>query len=402
MKLYEDERGIGHIAGFLLLAVLTIVGLVGWRVYDINLQESVKQQGNDFGPWEQRIADGVKSKNCTEVAPTFPSSYYQGPLTDTHFHPPNIPDSDPESGNSDYLGEKVFTSLGVNITMGDIVCMFNADGSTPKNILAFFPAFPSTHKYSVEVVRRTMQQYPGVFAPFLNPPGECKPGDMENCSQTVDAAKLDEILSLEPGLFKGYGEIGLYGHENGPEPLAPNAPRLQAIYPVLRKHGIKKVFFHLGEGQKAAFDEVLKANRDITFIFHGDQLVPKNDDGSQNLSQIDDLLYDNPNAYYGVDEFWMDTFLLHEKGSKEEVLKHLSDYGPLLEYDLANWKPFIERHPDQVLWDTDRGTYLWATDIEVGRALVKYARRFIAELDPFVQEKYAYKNAKRAYAAQSN
>ena len=93
-------------------------------------------------------------------------------------------------------------------------------------------------------------------------------------------------------------------------------------------------------------------------------------------------------------------FLLNEKGNKQQVLKHFSDYEPLLEKDKATWKAFIERYPNQVMWDTDRGTYLWAMDLDVGRALVSYARAFIATLDPSVQEKYAYKNAERILADQ--
>src|SRR3989338_2929709 len=271
MRLANNQTGLAHLLIMLLVVLaLTVIGFTGWRVF------------STLDPWEQRVADGVEQTTCTTKPPTFPKNYYQGPLIDAHFHPANIPDADPASSDKSYLDEKLYTSLGVNITMGDFVCMFKSDGSTPRNILAFFPAFPGTHKYSIEVVRQTAKHYPGVFVPFLNPPGSC---DETECSQTVDAQTLNEMLSLYPGLFKGYGEIGLYGHEGGPKPLPPDAPRLRAIYKTLRKHGIKKVFLHLGEGQKESFSRVLKANRDITFIFHGDQLVTKNEDGSQNLRQ---------------------------------------------------------------------------------------------------------------------
>ncbi len=82
--------------------------------------------------------------------------------------------------------------------------------------------------------------------------------------------------------------------------------------------------------------------------------------------------------------------------SKEEFFEHFEDYESLLEKDVKTWKTFIEKHPDQIIWGTDRGGIaLWSIDEDVGITLTNYARAFIARLDPAVQEKFAYKNAEK-------
>jgi hypothetical protein len=139
----------------------------------------------------------------------------------------------------------------------------------------------------------------------------------------------------------------------------------------------------------------LRANPDINFVFHGDQLITYKD-GKQDLSKIDDLLSKYPNVLYGIDELYGDKWLLRKEITKEEFLKHFEDFESLLEQDLATWKGFIERHPDQVVWDTDRGgLVVWSLNLDVSLTLNNYSRAFIGRLDPNVQEKFAYKNAQR-------
>ncbi|MBI4034546.1 hypothetical protein HY380_01455 [Candidatus Saccharibacteria bacterium] len=386
----RDQSGLAHILLFLILVTAAVAAIFFWRVKGNEPDTKIAKLPD---VWQKRIDDALKPTACNlRPAPKPPADSYQGPLIDAHFHPPSLPD--PSPGDTDYLKEKLHTSLGVNITFEEIACLFRHDGTTPRHILSFFPVWPNIYRYQIEVVKQVMQRYPDMFVPFINPPDS---DDSPSGSQTVNAKMLEKMLSIEPGLFAGYGEIGLYGHEGGARPLPPDSPRLQAIYKVLRQHGVKKVFFHLGEGMRDSFDKILRANRDITFIFHGDQLIKQLPDGSQDISQIDYLLKRNPNVAYGIDELFGDVFLLNERGTKKEVLSHFKDYAPLLEKDLKTWKAFIERYPDQVMWDTDRGTYLWVMDVKIGRTLARYARAFIVRLDPSVQAKYAYKNAEYWY-----
>ena len=91
-----------------------------------------------------------------------------------------------------------------------------------------------------------------------------------------------------------------------------------------------------------------------------------------------------------------DVLLLNNDHTKEEFIAYFKDYAPLLKQDLNTWKEFIEKHPNQVLWDTDRGVgSIWSIDPEVALTLNNYSRAFIGRLDPTVQEKFAYQNAER-------
>ena len=203
-------------------------------------------------------------------------------------------------------------------------------------------------------------------------------------------------------MFKGFGESGLYARQGGAAELPPDSQRLLEIYPVVKEHGLV-VYFHLGEGQKEAFERVLEANPGVKFIWHGDQLVKYGENGAQDLSALEEILNNHSNAYYGVDELYGDVWLIRSGKSKQDFMNHLKDRDALLEKDLKTWKGFIERHPDQVLWGSDRGVViLWSMDLEVSKALTEYVRAFIGRLDPSVQEKFAYKNAERLIQGKTN
>ncbi|HEY4527319.1 MAG TPA: amidohydrolase family protein, partial [Candidatus Paceibacterota bacterium] len=177
--------------------------------------------------------------------------------------------------------------------------------------------------------------------------------------------------------------------------LPPDSARMRAIYPVVRQHDLL-VYVHLGEGQQTSFERALSENPDINFIFHGDQLIVYGQNGRQDLSALDEILTRHPNAFYGIDELYGDTWLLRPDVSKEKFFAHFKNYRELLQKDTATWKAFIERHPRQVLWGTDRGAIArWTMDPDVGIYLTRYARAFIALLDPAVQDLFAHENAER-------
>ncbi len=67
---------------------------------------------------------------------------------------------------------------------------------------------------------------------------------------------------------------------------------------------------------------------------------------------------------------------------------------------MGDWKEVIEAHPDRFMWGTDRGGIaIWTYDLAVGLRLVDYARAFIGQLDPGVQELFGYRNAERLIEA---
>jgi len=341
--------------------------------------------------WKRVFAKAFETVDCPKPRDpnSLPEGYYQGPMIDTHIHLQNLPGGAPGFPDDYYTGD----NLGIKRSMEEWVCMLNVEGT--KQGWGFFPVAEPIIPESVDVVKMTLEKYPHLFVPFINPPGKVE--------ATVAAEELEMMLNVEPGLFKGYGEIGLYGNPNSP-PLSPNSTTLMEIYPVIKKHKLM-VYFHPDQGQKEAYENVARANPNLIFVFHGGNLfnISKTQAGISHdekvLVFIEELLYDNQNIYYTVNELYGGDWLLEPGRSKEKFLENFADYEALLKIDLPMWEGFIERHPDQVLWGTDRGgPAIWDKDPEVALALNNYTRVFIDRLDPLVQEKFAYKNAERLIA----
>ncbi|MBI4086694.1 amidohydrolase family protein [Candidatus Kaiserbacteria bacterium] len=388
-------RRSAYVLGGLLVVAVILGGVHLWRRMDAQAIRRMSAYASFVigQVWDTRVSAALgkplEETNCPPPPERHPyRSSYLGPMVDTHVHMAPIPDGPVAS-------DELRPTLGVNLTIADYVCMMDTEGTS--KAFTFFPVWEPIISESVDVVDKTMERYPDRFVPFLMPPDR---DDRPDGFPTVTADILSNMLKVVPGLFKGYGEIGLYargdhGGPTGAPELPPDSSRLLAIYPVVRKDKLL-VYFHLGQGQQESFEKVLSANPDINFIWHGDQLIPYGEGGKQNLSHIAEILERHPNAYYGVDELYGDVWLLRHDIPKEKFFTHLEKYEPLLKKDLATWKDFIEAHPDQVLWGTDRGgSALWSLDLDVAIALNDYTRAFIGRLDPSVQEKYAHKNAER-------
>ncbi len=382
------KRGV--IVLMAMIIVVTIVAFYGFNSLNSGNETAVDNEELE-DVWNEIIESALDPIDCVNVSPPNFGLTYNGALIDAHFHIANIPDN----VGQDFKDEdEINPLLGVNTKITDIVCTL--ENEKTERVFAFFPVYKEIPIPMIQLVNKTMQRYPDKFIPFIMTPDN---DDSPNGFPTVDAETLKEMLSIQPNLFEGYGEIGLYerGDHGGPKgspELPPDSQRLKDIYPVVRDEGLV-VYFHLGEGQKESFERALEENPDIDFIWHGDQLIPY-EKGIQNLEEIEDILSKHPNAYYGVDELYGDVWLLRPEIKKEEFLAHFDNHEELLEKDIATWKGFIERHPDQVLWGTDRGwSAPWSMDEDVGITLSTYTRVFIAKLDPSVQEKFAYKNAEK-------
>ena len=333
------------------------------------------------GIWEQRVESAFDSSPCpTAPEVEFDDGYYSGPLIDSHFHVPHIPDSSTRPLDSLDNSKPL---LGRNIFLSDLVCTLEHEGTT--KVFAFFPVWPEIdYRFPLEVASRTMEQYPNLFVPFLMPPG---PDDVP---PTADAHTLKQMLSDTPGLFQGYGEIGLYelGTRRKASDYPPDSPIFLEIYPVVKEHALM-VYLHPGWAHEDSLERVLATYAEIDFIVHGEQVE----------SEIGDLMTKFSNVFFTVNDLYGDQYLLNTRGSKRSFLNALGDYEPLLEKDLANWKELIEEHPDQFLWGTDRGDAVWTFDREVGHTLVDYGRAFIGRLDASVQERFAYRNAESLLGA---
>jgi len=344
---------------------------------------TVEEPVFEQGVWEKRIDAALELVECPLVKKVeYPLSYYQGQLIDTHFHFGSLPswpdfkDSPEEAGESPDYGW-----LGLKVKVDEVACTFKHDGTVAA--FTFFNVWREIESPSLKVTKLIMERYPKLFVPFIQPPDDPSP--------VVPASVLEGLLSVYPGLFKGLGEIGNYGPVGEIEDPPPDAPLYLENYKLAQEHNLM-VYYHLGKGHKENFKRALQQYPDINFIFHGDTLT--SDD--KVVSAVADIIRNNPNAFYTVDELYGDVWLLRNGVSKEEFMAHFEDYEPLIEKDLETWKEVIEEYPDQFMWGTDRGDEpIWTYDKEVGKQLTDYARAFIGRLDPLVQEKFAYKNAEK-------
>jgi hypothetical protein len=354
--------------------------------------------------WDRRIEAAFEPSECAAAPETKrEEGYYSGKLIDTHFHMPHLPDYPPGAGAGekeiDGFEESEYADWGIgpdaenaragqqplaglNVTMTEIACVLASDGTD--GAFAFFPVFPSHQEQLLRLASRTLDAYGDLFIPFIMPPGE------HDVPPTVDGGTLSEILKFQPGLFKGYGEIGLYGiaGKRTDADYPPDAPIFRNLYPVVETHRLM-VYLHPGDGQVLNFANALAEFPQITFIVHGDQIE----------TAIVDLMERFSNIYYTVDAIYGDQYLLRPEESPESFQSTLNDYAPLLQADLTKWKDVIEAHPTRFMWGTDRGgNAVWTYDLEVSRRLVDYGRSFIGRLDPSVQDLFAYQNAERLAA----
>ena len=347
--------------------------------------------------WKKRIDAAMAPSYCPPIQKVvYPSSYYQGPLIDSHYHLVSLPDSLPgdEEGEEElykqYYGQDYDYEddegdnagdeepyLGIDIKMSEIACTLQHEGTT-KNF-AFFPIRAEITPYALEMVKKTEEQYPDLFTPFTDLP--LPPEDPYTKPEA-----LSETLTAYPSLFQGWGEISLYVLKDGTGSYAPpDSALFTEIYPIVKMHKIM-VYFHPGEHQRNNFERVLKQYPDINFIVHGDEI--KDD--------ISYLMGKYPNIFFTINNFYanQDIFLL--PNGKKDFLAVFENYDSLIQKDLRAWEDLIKAHPDQVMWGLDRDEgVLWTFDRDVGLQLVDYARAFIGKLDPNVQEKFAYKNAER-------
>ena len=343
--------------------------------------------------WNQRVEEAFAPSDCPlAMKLDLLESDYKGPLIDTHFHMPQLwdasleADEDGASYERDVIRGNIpidLQILGKNITMTEIACRLEQVGIV--SAYAFFyveSERPGQLRPSLDVVLKTMDLYPTRFVPFIQP--LC-------CNETVptvDESTLSKYLAIYPGLFLGHGEIVLYdlpqeGGGRKAEDYPPDSPLLLGVYQVARQHNLL-VWMHPGVGHQDSLERVLRQHPDLSFIVHGEEIE----------GNIGNLMARHPNIYFALNDLYGREYPLGDRNNKSSFLDILRNYGPLIEKDLSTWKELIETYPDRFMWATDRGSAgLWSYDADVGQLLVDYARAFIGQLDPSVQEKFAYKNA---------
>ena len=201
---------------------------------------------------------------------------------------------------------------------------------------------------------------------------------------------LEDIEAAHKGLFTGYGEMAFYNRGDPSQSYYPKRPDEQEfldIYALAGKNNFV-VMIHPDRGQEQAVENLIQKNPTVKFYFHGDEIE----------GAIIGLMGKYPNVYYSIDAVLSrlpySGDALHVSGTEEEyVSKVKQNFNAMLNGAVNDWKTKIEKHPDRFTWGTDRGGFTWHYGEEVSRLFEELSRAFIGQLDPAVQEKFAYQNA---------
>ncbi len=318
----------------------------------------------------------LKDISCDKITPPrkFSSSaYYSGPLIDAHLHMPftfDVPKA--MYAQADYDG----AVLEKDVAAGSIVCIF--DKTNVKSAYGFY-VIPNLLKgQAVNAVTEVDAQFTGRITPFIMP--------AHVTALNLQPSDIESVLNANPGLFKGYGEIALY--KDAYRGTKPDDESLRPFYDIAAKHDLI-VMMHPDDDPREAVETILTDYPKVTFLFHGHEFGV----------YATEIVAAYPNAFYTIDTQLSDIPDEHESvdlyGDKTKetfVANFKRDHGQVLAGAIKAWKNAIEKNPDKFLWGTDRA-YVMHFDHEVGALLDEIGREFIGQLDPAVQEKFAYQNA---------
>lgn len=302
--------------------------------------------------------------------------YYTGLLVDSHIHMPSAFQVPPAIAQQADWDAPV---LDKDVYKSELICLLDKEHTN--SAFGFYLVTNMLSGTFVNAARQMEQKYPGRIAPFLTP------SHLTDLDLTSD--EIEEILVSNPGLFKGLGEIAFY--KASYKGMSPEDPAFLKIYDLANKHNLI-VMIHADEGQQQVIQRILQKYPNVIFLFHGNvEMGP----------YAAEVVAKYPNAYFTIDgDLWdlpkdHQSVNLYGAATKEEFISDFKrDYKRVQSAAIARWKNAIEKYPDKFLWGTDRGKD-WHFDPEVGALLEESARSFIGQLNPAVQEKFAYKNAER-------
>ncbi len=305
-------------------------------------------------------ATAASTSTCSRLfSPQFQAEpYYTGKLFDAHFHfPPAFEDED-EGWRMPVLGKE--------ITLSDILCYFEKE--QVKGSFMFYMWDAEDMEGSIQDAVEMKTKLPADVRLFLAP-------------LEMAADELDPIVTKNPGVFDGFGEITFYDPERSG--ATPDDPVSLEIYQLAAREGLV-VMFHPGANQRTKVENALQNNPSTTFLLHG----------YESEDYITELMDKYPNVYYSIDSATLYHFDgIFMSGPKFTfVSKFKKDFDTTLNNKVNKWKSRIEKHPDRFMWGTDRATD-WHYNEEISTLFEEFARAFIGRLDPSVQERYAYKNA---------
>ena len=301
--------------------------------------------------------------------------YYSGPLIDSHVHLPTTAKIVSSVAGQNGLELPV---LEGDLSASNLICLFESEGIT--KIFGFHITSKFAEGAGVSAARVIEESYPGKIVHFIMPPPVL--------SLNVAPSGIEGILNNNKGLFKGFGEIGLY--MDGYQGTLPNDSMLKEIYKLAQEHNLI-VMIHPEDNLRDGVEEILQEFPNVTFFFHGGKYQ----------EWLIDLMPKYKNFYYSIDADISHIYGFkaeHEfqkLSNKEEYLSYMREnFDKVLDEEVRNWKARIEKYPDRFTWGSDRW-FAWHFDPEVGGIIEEFSRSFIGRLRTAIQENFAYKNAER-------
>lgn len=181
-------------------------------------------------------------------------------------------------------------------------------------------------------------------------------------------------------------------------------------------------FGKLNEIETTHFANLLATYPDITFLVH---LFLPDFIELANSGGLTSLLNSYPNWIFSVDvgnvmgRWQNDLFLCplmyccDRDGTctsddldtaPEAVSAFIAEYDSsrdmAIQKALAIYQPYIEAFPDRFAWGTENGK-IWHFNTEAFSRIIDFSRRFIAQLDTSVQNKFARENARRVFLGEN-
>ena len=263
-----------------------------------------------------------------------------------------------------------------DISVNYITCVFDSEGISKAFEFYIMPNVVLSS--SVRSAKSAKEKYPEKIVPFFMPP--------PISSLHPSAVDVADTIRSNKGLFNGIGELAIYHY---PSNIQPDGPYFLELYRIANEQYLI-VMMHPGTNHKAAVEKVVNENPKVNFLIHGDQ----------DKAWILELMSKFPNVYYSLDVDMTSIYGFepkHEfkKPTKEEWLAYFrQNFDSIVNKAVGKWKTAIETNPDRFMWGTDRW-YSWHFEYETGGLLAEFGRSFIGQLDPAVQEKFAYKNVER-------
>ena len=314
---------------------------------------------------------------------------YQGPLFDTHMHvgqgqAGSFPDA---RGWCDYLGR----------------------GGVLWNVVFYVP--PPLGQAAIAL--RTFADTGPQLVPLLQPWAPSGP-----VAGLLQSGGFTEALLrgyLRPtGTFAGVGEIPMYFDDV--RGLAFDGPQLTAVFNVVNEMG-GIVMIHPDEDGRtfstlaARVGPAIASHPEALFLFHGsfgvfDALEPLLDRYPNVMYTLDTatLLWAQPQR--GEAAAWEPQNLMYPEGGgpaggggAASFLGNIDRIGVerILAVNLERVVPRLRRHPDRIMWGTDRTTNDWHYQDGPTEALIRISRALIGRLPSELQLPYAYQNGLRVF-----